>query len=412
MDEFGYTRKTLMQNLEYIIDQSKKSSDIKREAQFSLFGDDESMSKMVLNLSLAPDEFTQRELLSFEQEYLGVYISGHPLDEFKSSIEAISHTNSTQFEAIEDGSEIIVIGKIEEISIKLTKSGNKMGIITILDMYGSMEATVFSHIQKIETMPKDELNKPLVFKMLFNRDDQQIKLKVNEIYTLEEAENTKITLKSNKITAEEIEENKEYFDAIKHSTILDILKSAKNGEHLIIAKLNDISIKDTKSGNKMAILSVTDKSSNADMFAFDVACTQASEIINTDRLYALKVTPPRDTNSKMIVNQIIDIDEAKNGDITLRNAPKKRAINIETTIEQPSSNIVGKLEIELKLSALNKNKINQIYQLAHRHNAIIGAKKSLILRVLDENKTQIMQFVTEFSVTDDFESELNTLLAG
>ena len=279
-------------------------------------------------------------------------------------------------------------------------------------MYGSMEATVFSHIQKIESMPKDELNKPLVFKMLFNRDDQQVKLKVNEIYTLEEAGNTKITLKSNKITAEEIEENKEYFGAIKHSTILDILKSAKNGEHLIIAKLNDISIKDTKSGNKMAILSVTDKSSNADMFAFDVACTQASEIINTDRLYALKVTPPRDTNSKMIVNQIIDIDEAKNGDITLRNAPKKRAINTETTIEQPSSNIVGKLEIELKLSALNKNKINQIYQLAHRHNAIIGAKKSLILRVLDENKTQIMQFVTEFSVTDDFESELNTLLAG
>ena len=275
-----------------------------------------------------------------------------------------------------------------------------------------MEATVFSHIQKIESMPKDELNKPLVFKMLFNRDDQQIKLKVNEIYTLEEAGNTKITLKSNKITAEEIEENKEYFDSIKHSTILDILKSAKNGEHLIIAKLNDISIKDTKSGNKMAILSVTDKSSNADMFAFDVACTQASEIINTDRLYALKVTPPRDTNSKMIVNQIIDIDEAKNGDITLRNAPKKRAANIEATIEQPSSNIVGKLEIELKLSALNKNKINQIYQLAHRHNSIIGAKKSLILRVLDENKTQIMQFVTEFSVTDDFESELNTLLAG
>lgn len=412
LDEFGYTRKTLMQNIEYLTDQSKKSSDIKKEAQFSLFGDDESMSKMVLNLSLAPDEFTQRELLSFEQEYLGVYISGHPLDEFKSSIEAISHTNSTQFEAIEDGNEIIVIGKIEEISIKLTKSGNKMGIITILDMYGSMEATVFSHIQKIETMPKDELNKPLVFKMLFNRDDQQIKLKVNEIYTLEEAGNTKITLKSNKITAEEIEENKEYFDAIKHSTILDILKSAKNGEHLIIAKLNDISIKDTKSGNKMAILSVTDKSSNADMFAFDVACTQASEIINTDKLYALKVTPPRDTNSKMIVNQIIDIDEAKNGDITLRNAPKKRAANIEATTEQPSSNIVGKLEIELKLSALNKNKINQIYQLAHRHNSIIGAKKSLILRVLDENKTQIMQFVTEFSVTDDFESELNTLLVG
>lgn len=44
--------------------------------------------------------------------------------------------------------------------------------------------------------------------MVLNKDDQQIRLKVNEIYTLEEAQNTKITLKSNKITAEELEQNK------------------------------------------------------------------------------------------------------------------------------------------------------------------------------------------------------------
>ena len=412
LDEFGYSRKTLMQNLEYITDQSKKSSDIKKEAEFSLFGDDESMNNIRLSLNLAQDEFSQRELLGFEQEFLGVYISGHPLDEFRSSIEAISHTNSSEFDSIDDGSEIIVIGKIEDISVKITKSGNKMGIITILDMQGSMEATVFSHIQKIEALPKDELNKPLVFKMLLNKDEQQIRLKVNEIYTLEEAQNTKITLKSSKITAEEISENKEYFDSIKHSSIVDILKSAKGGEHLIIAKINNISIKDTKSGSKMAVLSVADKSSNADMFAFDVACMQASEISDTSRLYALKITPPRDANSKMIINQIIDIDEAKNGDIALRNAPKRRAQKQDEVEKEPSFNIVGKLEIDLKLSSLNRSKINQIYELASRYNATNGDKKSLILRVVDENRAQIMQFVTEFSVTDEFQNELNTLLAG
>ncbi|MCR8696953.1 MULTISPECIES: DNA polymerase III subunit alpha [Campylobacter] len=412
LDEFGYSRKTLMQNLEYITDQSKKSSDIKREAEFSLFGDDESMNNIKLSLNLAQDEFSQRELLGFEQEFLGVYISGHPLDEFRSSIEAISHTNSSEFDSIDDGSEIIVIGKIEDISVKITKSGNKMGIIAILDMQGSMEATVFSHMQKIEALPKDELNKPLVFKMLLNKDEQQIRLKVNEIYTLEEAQNTKITLKSSKITAEEISENKEYFDSIKHSSIVDILKSAKGGEYLIIAKINNISIKDTKSGSKMAVLSVADKSSNADMFAFDVACMQASEISDTSRLYALKITPPRDANSKMIINQIIDIDEAKNGDIALRNAPKRRAQKQDEVEKEPSFNIIGKLEIDLKLSSLNRSKINQIYELASRYNATNGDKKSLILRVVDENRAQIMQFVTEFSVTDEFQNELNTLLAG
>ncbi|MBQ8608548.1 MAG: DNA polymerase III subunit alpha [Campylobacter sp.] len=412
LDEFGYNRKTLVQNIEYITEQSKKSSDIKKEAEFSLFGDDESMNEIRLNLNIAQDEFSQRELLGFEQEYLGVYISGHPLDEFKSNISKIPHTNSSEFDSIEDSSEIVVIGKVEDISVKLTKSGNKMGIITILDMHGSIEATVFAQMQKIETLSKDELEKPLVFKMVLNKDDQQIRLKVNEIYTLEEAQNTKITLKSNKITAEELEQNKEYFNSIKHSTILDVLKSAKNGEHLIIAKINNISIKDTKSGNKMAVISVADKSSNADMFAFDVACTQVSQIDDTNRLYALKITPPRDANSKMIINQIIDIDEAKNGDIALRNAPRKKSQQDSIQTTKQAVSLVGKLEIDLELSHLNKSKINEIYQLAYRHNAKSGEKKSLLLRVVDENKNQVMLFTTEFSVSDEFENEVKMLLVG
>ena len=414
LDEFGYSRKTLMQNVEYLTEQSKKSSTIKKDAEFSLFGNDESMSEIKLNLNIAQGEFSQRELLGFEQEFLGVYISGHPLDEFRSDIASISHINSSEFDSVEDGSEILTIGKIEDISIKLTKTGNKMGIITILDMYGSMEATVFAQMQKIEALPKDELDKPLVFKMSLNKDDQQVRLKVNEIYTLEEAKNSKITLKSNRISTQEIEENKEYFDSIKHSTILDVLKSAKNGEHLIIAKINNISIKDTKSGNKMAVISVADKSSNADMFAFDIACTQASQIDDTTRLYALKITPPRDANSKMIINQIIDIDEAKNGDIALRGASRRKSINEPNQSATPISsiNIVGRLEIDLQLNSLNKIKINEIYQLAHRHNARTGAKKSLVLRVIDENRSQVMLFTTEFNVSDEFEHELRMLLVG
>lgn len=414
LDEFGYSRKTLMQNVEYLTEQSKKSSTIKKDAEFSLFGNDESMSEIKLNLNIAQGEFSQRELLGFEQEFLGVYISGHPLDEFRSDIASISHINSSEFDSVEDGSEILTIGKIEDISIKLTKTGNKMGIITILDMYGSMEATVFAQMQKIEALPKDELDKPLVFKMSLNKDDQQVRLKVNEIYTLEEAKNSKITLKSNRISTQEIEENKEYFDSIKHSTILDVLKSAKNGEHLIIAKINNISIKDTKSGNKMAVISVADKSSNADMFAFDIACTQASQIDDTTRLYALKITPPRDANSKMIINQIIDIDEAKNSDIALRGASRRKNINEPNQSATPISsiNIVGRLEIDLQLNSLNKIKINEIYQLAHRHNARTGAKKSLVLRVIDENRSQVMLFTTEFNVSDEFEHELRMLLVG
>ena len=150
------------------------------------------------------------------------------------------------------------------------------------------------------------------------------------------------------------------------------------------------------------------------MFAFDIACTQASQIDDTTRLYALKITPPRDANSKMIINQIIDIDEAKNGDIALRGASRRKSINELNQSATPISsiNIVGRLEIDLQLNSLNKIKINEIYQLAHRHNARTGAKKSLVLRVIDENRSQVMLFTTEFNVSDEFEDELRMLLVG
>jgi hypothetical protein len=57
-------------------------------------------------------------------------------------------------------------------------------------------------------------------------------------------------------------------------------------------------------------------------------------------------------------------------------------------------------------------KINEIYQLAYRHNAKIGEKKSLLLRVIDENKNQVMVFTTEFSVSDEFKNEVKMLLVG
>ena len=176
--------------------------------------------------------------------------------------------------------------------------------------------------------------------------------------------------------------------------------------------LEKYDMKITKSGNKMAVISVADKSSNADMFAFDVACTQASQIGDTNRLYALKITPPRDANSKMIINQIIDIDEAKNGDIALRNAPRKKSQQDSMQTTKQAVSLVGKLEIDLELSHLNKSKINEIYQLAYRHNAKAGEKKSLLLRVVDENKNQVMLFTTEFSVSDEFENEVKMLLVG
>ena len=49
------------------------------------------------------------------------YVSGHPLDEYKDKIEKINYTLSSQIDEIADGSQILIVGKIETISEKISK---------------------------------------------------------------------------------------------------------------------------------------------------------------------------------------------------------------------------------------------------------------------------------------------------
>ena len=70
---------------------------------------------------------------------LGFYVSGHPLDEYKDKIEKINYTLSSQIDEIEDGSQILIVGKIETISEKISKKGSKFGIVSILDFHGTVE---------------------------------------------------------------------------------------------------------------------------------------------------------------------------------------------------------------------------------------------------------------------------------
>jgi len=183
-DSFGFSRKALLEQLELIIETAKKASDAKKNAIGSLFGDDEEITRVELKLTNC-EEYGIKEILEFEKETLGFYVSGHPLDDYREQIEELNYTLSSEIESIKDGSFVIFIGKVEDVQKKISKKGNQFGIVNLMDFHGNIEIMLFSDkLEQLEDMDKDE---PIAFKAKITHTEMFTRIGVTKIMTLKQA---------------------------------------------------------------------------------------------------------------------------------------------------------------------------------------------------------------------------------
>jgi DNA polymerase-3 subunit alpha len=184
LDHFGFSRRALLEQVETLVETAKKGSSLKKDAQFSLFGDDEEVTAVELSLKNM-EEFDLKTLLDFEKDTLGFYVSGHPLDNFREQIDAINYTLSSEVENIEDGSSAIFIGKVETITKKMSKKGSMFGLVSLMDFHGNIEVMLFSdRVEQLEAMDLDE---PIAFKVKVTHTEMFTRISVTKIMTLNEA---------------------------------------------------------------------------------------------------------------------------------------------------------------------------------------------------------------------------------
>jgi DNA polymerase-3 subunit alpha len=96
-------------------------------------------------------EFPKEMLLGFEKEVLGIYLSGHPLEEYMGKIKKnVTHITSdfvrdeeTGAVKVQDNAHVIVGGLIAEKTIKFTRNNKAMAFITIEDLTGTVEVIIF-----------------------------------------------------------------------------------------------------------------------------------------------------------------------------------------------------------------------------------------------------------------------------
>ena len=154
-DHMGATRLQCMR----VFDQALEANSAKRRqnvvGQISLFD----MGQPTADLAIEdtyPDvgEYPYKQLLSMEKEMTGVYVSGHPLDEYRKELEALEINTAWVAELKErpdagideDGRQVVMGGILTALRPKATKKGAMMGFITLEDLTGQIECLLFPRI--------------------------------------------------------------------------------------------------------------------------------------------------------------------------------------------------------------------------------------------------------------------------
>ncbi|HCE67667.1 MAG TPA: DNA polymerase III subunit alpha [Geobacter sp.] len=147
-DSTGACRAALIEGLEAATSYGQKIQEEKASAQVSLFGTEEVVrgnGNGGLKLPNVP-EWHDKEKLAFEKEALGFLITGHPLDRYIDDIRRLANTEIANMVEMADGSEVRICGIVSAFKEITTKKGDRMGFVTIEDLTGSVEITVFSDI--------------------------------------------------------------------------------------------------------------------------------------------------------------------------------------------------------------------------------------------------------------------------
>lgn len=163
LDGLGGTRKQFMSIYVQIADHVNQEKKYAMTGQLTLFdlADDEQKQDFEIKLPNV-GEYSKENRLAYEKEVLGVYISGHPLEEYEDKWRRAISATTADFQPdeetgqtkVHDGAKEIVGGMIVDKTVKNTRNNQMMAFLTLEDLLGTVEIVVF---------PRDyEKNRPLL----------------------------------------------------------------------------------------------------------------------------------------------------------------------------------------------------------------------------------------------------------
>ena len=147
LDGFGYTRKEMYNSYERIMDAAAFHGKNEASGQMSLFGESEELALPPVEI-VRCGEYSQSDLLRYEYEALGFYLTGHPLEQYESLIQKhkmnrVAALLSAAETDLPDKMPVRILGSLSSVKNINTKSGKPMCFAKLEDMTGVIELVIF-----------------------------------------------------------------------------------------------------------------------------------------------------------------------------------------------------------------------------------------------------------------------------
>ncbi|MBQ1351871.1 MAG: DNA polymerase III subunit alpha, partial [Oscillospiraceae bacterium] len=196
MDCFGETRATLLEGYPGMLEQIGLDLRQNLEGQLDLFGGNGEISGQSAFLQKRP-EYALSQRMAMEKEATGLYLSGHPMDEYRDLVEKIHavpigtilatfQEDEIETNAVQDGEQVTIAGVITSMKTKTTRTNSVMAYVTLEDDTGTIELLVFSRVLSENRAALVENIPVLVTGRISSREEKEPQIMMDSIRLLQE----------------------------------------------------------------------------------------------------------------------------------------------------------------------------------------------------------------------------------
>lgn len=227
-DSFKVFRSQMLAVYEKFLDSANNDRKRNIQGQISLFNDfNTDLSNFEIKYPNIK-EFDKKYILAMEKEMTGIYLSGHPLEEYEETLklqtntrisdiivnESLEEGNLEETSKIKDGDKVIIGGLISEVNKKITRNNDMMAFIKLEDMYGDIEVIIFPKtFQNYKNIILED-NVVIITGRISIKEEEQPKILCESIEPLIKINNEKVY-----ILIEEEKLRKEAFKKIKEKLL-------------------------------------------------------------------------------------------------------------------------------------------------------------------------------------------------
>jgi DNA polymerase-3 subunit alpha len=238
-DSTGARRSQMMSVLEEVLEVGQKVQKDRTNGQFSLF---ETMGMDSHGTIYPPfpemEEWNEGELLNYEKESLGFFITGHPLARYEPVLKKFANADTLELQDLSEGRVVRIGGIVRDYKLHNDRKGEVMAFVTLEDLSGLAEVTLFSSVYS-SVSGLIEKDSAIMVEGRVIRDEKSSKILADTVVPIDKAEETWTTSVHLKLDITGL--NKESLQKL-----CDILKQRKGScsayLHLVMPQRTDTSI--------------------------------------------------------------------------------------------------------------------------------------------------------------------------